>query len=323
MSTNILEIRTHFDDAKIERIETGAGGNTSILPQSKKQVSQLKRWCFTCNNYEDHWIEIIERALQQICEKFIFQEEICPNTGTPHLQGGIWLKKRARPNELILIPGQKWNRIHWEDMKSQSATYDYCMKEDSRKPDGKTISWGFPEEPEKVEIIIPTYKWQKDLIKILDQKADRRTIHWYWNETGNVGKSVLTAYLQITRGAVMADGNSYADIINLVFNADMNRKGGAIMLWDMPRAAGNRVSYKAMEVIKNGVISNTKYETGNKFFNPPHVVVFANCEPDLAGLSRDRWNIVEINLTEEDKQMSETYMYMDPWKPPESKKRKR
>jgi hypothetical protein len=56
----------------------------------------------------------------------------------------------------------------------------------------------------------------------------------------------------------------------------------------------NKVSYSSIECIKNGMITNTKYETGFKVFNPPHVVVFSNFPPDEEKLSADRWNIKEI-----------------------------
>jgi len=31
--------------------------------------------------------------------------------------------------------------------------------------------------------------WMIDLLQIFENKADKRTIHWYWSQEGGVGKS--------------------------------------------------------------------------------------------------------------------------------------
>lgn len=67
-----------------------------------------------------------------------------------------------------------------------------------------------------------------------------------------------------------------------------------IIILDVPRANGNNISYKSLEEIKNGIICNTKYETGSKLINPPHIVVFSNSEPDIDQFSNDRWEIFQI-----------------------------
>jgi len=43
------------------------------------------------------------------------------------------------------------------------------------------------------------------------------------------------------------------------------------------------------------MITNTKFETGVKVFNPPHIVVLSNEYPDTEKVSLDRWCIKEIN----------------------------
>ena len=43
------------------------------------------------------------------------------------------------------------------------------------------------------------------------------------------------------------------------------------------------------------MICNTKYETGMKLFNSPHLIVFSNFYPDTDKLSADRWKIALIN----------------------------
>jgi hypothetical protein len=62
-----------------------------------------------------------------------------------------------------------------------------------------------------------------------------------------------------------------------------------ILLLDIPRSLEEYVSYQGIEEIKNGMFFNTHYEAKMVCYDSPHVVVFANFEPDLSKLSRDRW----------------------------------
>ena len=64
-----------------------------------------------------------------------------------------------------------------------------------------------------------------------------------------------------------------------------------LVVFDLPRNNGNKISYSALESIKNGLIVNTKYETGSKLFNSPHIIVFSNMQPDVTAMSGDRWVI--------------------------------
>lgn len=81
--------------------------------------------------------------------------------------------------------------------------------------------------------------------------------------------------------------------MNLVFNQDMDEC--SCVMFDIPRANRGAISYASLESIKNGMVCNTKYETGVKVFNSPHIVIFANFPPeDEDLLSADRWVISEL-----------------------------
>jgi len=66
------------------------------------------------------------------------------------------------------------------------------------------------------------------------------------------------------------------------------------VIFDVPRDNGNKISYKSVESIKNGMIYSPKYESKYKLFNSPHIIIFANEPPQLEKLSIDRWVVKEI-----------------------------
>ena len=64
-----------MSDTKCHKTES-KGGNTI----------RFRRWCFTWNNYTDDDIKYLVTKLKG-SKRYVFQEEICPTTGTPHLPG--------------------------------------------------------------------------------------------------------------------------------------------------------------------------------------------------------------------------------------------
>jgi hypothetical protein len=54
------------------------------------------------------------------------------------------------------------------------------------------------------------------------------------------------------------------------------------------------VNLKALEEIKDGVVTSTKYKAKNRRNDPPHMVLLSNTPLDWNGLSNDRWKILYI-----------------------------
>ena len=261
-------------------------GNT-VVPKSK-QTSGVLKYCFTLNNYKREEIDNITEHLKKFCKKFLFQTELGL---TDHLQGSFWLNKKMRITEF-----KKWgfglSRAHYEAMRDEEASMNYCTKDDGTfmyMPYGVRVSYGFPK---KVNIIESLYPWQLDIEKNSLMEPDGRTINWIFETEGNVGKSAFCKYMFVKHNALVIQGGKLADIMNIIFNTDMDKVNTLFI--DVPRNNKNKISYNAVECILNGMITNTKYETGVKVFNPPNIFVFSNYAPDTAGLSEDRWKIYNI-----------------------------
>lgn len=260
-----------------------------IVGNTKQQSNQLKKWFFTWNNYDSSKIKELETRFLEICYMGLFQSEV-GKEGTPHLQGGIWLKKAMRWTEFDLP-----KTIHWEKMKDEKETLEYCQKETKDGWDGK-YRWQF-NIPKPLKYIKEDdfYEWQKETKGYCLKEPDGQSILWIHEPDGGKGKSAFCRHMAIVHNALVIQGGKLADIMNIIFNTDMNRVN--CILIDIPRCNKNNVSYASIECILNGMITNTKYETGRKIFNPPNIVVFSNFEPDINDetLSKRRWIVKDLS----------------------------
>lgn len=259
-------------------------GNTKTKSSIREQ--QCKMYCFTYNNYNDESVIKLKNTLNTL-GKWIFGYEI-GEKGTPHLQGFINLNVKKSMSCLIKTINIK--EIHFEKCKgSQGDNEKYCTKDNNYESN-------YFIKDEELEILSPKLfkPWMVDIDKLTDESADKRAVYWFWEPIGGVGKSSFCKYLCYAKNAIYIDEGKKSDIINIIYNVkSINSK--SIIVIDIPRNNGNKVSYKAIEQIKNGMICNTKYETGMKLFNSPHVIIFSNMPPDESELSKDRWRIFDIS----------------------------
>lgn len=129
----------------------------------------------------------------------------------------------------------------------------------------------------------------KKLLLILNEEPDDRTIHWIWESKGMTGKTTFCKFLSHYHGAIPLEGKKN-DILYCAaeFESDL-------YVWDLERSMEDFVSYGALEKIKNGYYMCAKYESKPIIRPCPHILVFANFPPDEDKLSKDRWNIINLN----------------------------
>ena len=265
-------------------VESEEGNTSSSSDSPKIRCKQAKRWCFTLNNYtEDEMVHLVHLFNSSGCE-WIWGEEV-GEEGTPHLQGYVEFPKRVRPVETV-----KCERVHWERCKGDRASnVKYCTK------DGCNIKGNLPyDKPLRLIGRAQFYPWQEELVQILEQEPDDRTIYWYWETVGRVGKSALAKWLCVHKRALMAGGKAN-DVKYMIVK--WKEKYGAwptIIIWDIPRTQEGFVSYECIESVKNGCFFSGKYECEQVVMNSPHIICFANFEPDYYKMSEDRWNVKDI-----------------------------
>ena len=88
-------------------------------------MSVAKHWCFTLNNYTDHELtELGSHVGAGRLDYLCFGREV-GDSGTPHLQGHVYRKAKAR---LAWLRRHISDRAHWEISKCYSQSIAYCKK---------------------------------------------------------------------------------------------------------------------------------------------------------------------------------------------------
>lgn len=252
------------------------GGNTKT--PSDKQPTQKINWFFTWNNYPENWKDEF-RSKEPIFLKYRIQCEIGKN-GTPHLQGVIHCDKKRRWTEFGLP-----KTIHWEACKSWDDSINYCRK--SETSTGDFIEKGIPPPKQPLRLINPTYPFEQEIIKIIENTPHDRLIYWYFDLIGGVGKTSFAKYLTAKYNAIPLDGKKN-DILYTAAEFESN-----VYIY-IPSRSIEHFSYDSLEKIKDGYFMCAKYESKPIVRNQPHVFVFANRKPIFDEMSKDKWEIREI-----------------------------
>ena len=147
----------------------------------------------------------------------------------------------------------------------------------------------------------PQKDWQKELIQMVEEKPDPRTIIWIFDRKGNMGKTMMSKWFYSEdpqKWAIAKDMGTSRDSATIVQNWLRTGWNGYGVIVDLPRAAEKCQSrmYTYLEEIKDGFVTATKYSGGTCVFPSPHLVVFANWPPYVRAMSLDRWNIYEISM---------------------------
>ncbi len=267
-------------------------------PKRQKQQVQAKGWCFTLNNPEPGEFAKLRSWCQENKDDIVgwgMQEETGAE-GTPHIQGHFGLVKKDRSISLFKrILGHV--KTHFEVRRGTVAENQrYCLDVSKRSEDGESYTLGY-SEPLRLFGSEDLRANQRSISEKYNEPEDPkfgRKIHWYWEADGGWGKTILAKYMVDRMGAYVLSGK--ANDAKYAIANYIQSHGGApkIIILDVPRCNLQFVSYQVLEEIKNGLFFSGKYEGGMCRFNSPHVLVFANEEPDEAKLSADRWEIIEL-----------------------------
>lgn len=259
---------------------------TQDLGNTKAKSLKSRKWVFTLNNYSEEEYNSLESYLKAKGWKYIVGKEI-GESKTEHLQGYIEAINAIRFETLKTHN----SRFHLEKAKgSRDENITYCSKDNNF-----ITNMEISRKPKDPLCGLTLKKWQEDILNIIKTEPDNRSIHWYWEKTGNTGKTTLAKHICLKYKNTLFCNGKGSDIKFAVYDYLENPDNKLdIIIFHFTRTVENFVSYEALESIKDGIFFNTKYKSGMCIFDTPHVICFANFEPCINKLSEDRWKIVEI-----------------------------
>lgn len=299
--------------------------------EEKQKDTRSAYWCFTINNPEEKDCKQLLKLYEDGHATYVVVgREQGEEKKTKHLQGYVEFRIRQRLSSVKRMC-TALGRAHLETRRGTSEQASaYCKKdgdydEDSNLSESKqgkrndlnvlrdfvasgetdmltimnncdaafryqgaVISYVNLVKRQRLEKMDLTLKpWQESLMKTLEEKADPRQVLWYWETTGGTGKTTMARYLVRNHGAFYSNGGKTNDI---AYAYDEE----SIVIFDFTRSQEEHINYGVIEALKNGMITSNKYQSTTKIFEIPHVVIFANFEPNYDKLSQDRWNVTEI-----------------------------
>lgn len=213
-------------------------------------------------------------------------------------------------------PGKRTDILHFRNMITEGQTLKNILRT-SQEPKiiqliaqygkqfkelEKTIYQETVKESFKIQYINTIWKpYQQKILDIIIQEPDIRQVHWIYDKYGNSGKFYLARYINITHDTYYITAGKQTDILYGYDNQP-------IIIYDLARTQADNLDhiYTTIEQFKNGMYLSTKYETVQKIFKIPHIIILANFKPDTSKLSQDRWNITDITNIETNSQTNQT-----------------
>lgn len=261
-------------------------GEEVILNSSPERGSKgtsdprSRKWMVTLWDWSQKSQDFIQKQ-----KEWIWGEEICPTTGRKHWHAYFESKNQVRFSTLK----SQFGKCDIQKCKgTPKQNFDYISKDGKFKTNMKY------KVQKPLKIIKDLYPWQQQIVDIVKQEPDDRTVYWVWSAEGCKGKTSLIKYLVVNHDALVV-GGKVSDISNSLHNYREEKEYyPELICINLARDARN-LSYKGIEAVKDGLVTNTKYECRQHVFNSPHVIVFANNLPNFEMLSKDRWKIINLD----------------------------
>jgi hypothetical protein len=146
------------------------------------------------------------------------------------------------------------------------------------------------------EPVIQWRPWQRELYNEVTVKCiDDRKIIWYHDWRGDAGKTFFSKHMEKHYQAFVTTKATARDIATILHRYIKARGPPRMVFFNFVRELQDRRVYEALEEVKDGLMTATKYQGGTMNFDSPHVVVFANYQPHIENLTPNRWEIRTID----------------------------
>lgn len=247
----------------------------------------------------------LKAKLRTHAKRWVFQTEKGNKTGYEHYQVRLSLKTKKR---YTTLKAERKKGIDWlkgsfsptSNPTYYTGDFFYVMKEDTRiaGPWKDTDEIKVLTQQLKIFLTYALRPFQKDIIKeaII---FELRKINLIWDTTGCCGKSMLSEYMEyIGIAEEIPPFRLMDDIFQWVCSRGIKVGFKKSYIVDMPRGMKkDKLSdfYAGIEVIKNGIAYDKRYQGVKRRFDRPRVFVFTNTLPAFNLMSADKWVIWKID----------------------------
>ena len=141
--------------------------------------------------------------------------------------------------------------------------------------------------------------WQEQALQLIETPTERKVI-WMVGRIGNEGKSWFQCYIEAYYGfhrVVRIDLRmKHANVCQVLKKRNL-ASINVFLFNDSRSVSGEELNfYRILEDIKDGQATTSKYDNDNiRFKTPNTLMVFSNVYPNTKKLSRDRWDIYNVN----------------------------
>ena len=246
------------------------------------------------NNYKD----LISAFKMFGIDKFVFQLEMTvgdePERENWHYQIYAHVAEKIRPKTLGQRMNDEFRGIEWSHASTAGrvALEKYCMKHDTRQAG----PWADKRIYMGKDLPTTLKRWQQQLKDYVTAPPDDRTLLWITDKSGGNGKTKFAKYMAFHHDGIPLGYGNAGDILNLVYKF----QGKNLYMFNLtrtkPAVFSSQDIYSCLESIKDGMFINTKYDTGFVLMDSPHVVVFANQDPDQEHCTADRWSVHQLDF---------------------------
>lgn len=305
--------------------------------QKRKIFPQTPYWCFTLNNPGEHRVPYDDKIVQYLCYQLEEGASKTPHyqgfiqfldKKTSMKKAKLFLGDRYHleamkamdPMDAIRYTKKDEGRLdgpweHGQFLAARSNKRKKCQMEEDYDADSRAfklvrpddaiqieinrMSRDFEENAVKYSLDAMDRPWQKLILKELSAPPDDRIIHWVYGPRGGEGKSTFAKSLARSGWAYILP-RGLADMTYQWARQGVEKN----VVVDIER----RVStshydgiYSFIEMVKNRVISNTKYRSVIGFMREDvHVVVVTNVNFDDTKITKSRMCLHDLSVKDVD-----------------------
>ena len=224
--------------------------------------------------------------------------------GQPHFQCTVFTRKgkRERRSAVRAYLEEHYDELKWPVLDyCEPCTNVFASDTYTQKSETAVCSpwvWGVCVRTLSIDDLPEPYGWQKTILDRYEPEAPvfNANIHWYYDERGQIGKTMMGRMMVMKRGFYIISGGKE----KMRHLCAKNATRGYFL--NITREEQEHLSYAGLEQVSDQIFADTFSSDmhGMVCRKGAHIVVFANFSPNHAQISSSRWRIYKFNYEKDD-----------------------